>query len=64
MKLLCSYMKQQFKIYGGIKPENYMEWVLPKSEEMLRGLKPISPCQDFSAYSASFSHPNTFALDL
>ena len=28
------------KTYGGIKPDAYVEWFLPKSEQFLRVLKP------------------------
>lgn len=28
------------KTYGGIKPSQYVEWFLPKSEQFLRVLKP------------------------
>ena len=34
------YADQRKKTYGGIPPENYVEWFLPKSEQMLRTLKP------------------------
>ncbi len=34
------YADQRKNTYGGIKPDNYVEWFLPKSEEFLRVLKP------------------------
>jgi len=34
------YADNRMKTYGGIKPEKYVEWFLPISEEMLRVLKP------------------------
>jgi DNA modification methylase len=35
-----SYADQRKNTYGGIKPDNYVEWFIPKSEEFLRVLKP------------------------
>jgi len=34
------YADQRNGTYGGIKPDNYIEWFLPKSEQFLRVLKP------------------------
>ncbi len=34
------YADQRKETYGGIKPENYVEWFLPISTELLRVLKP------------------------
>ncbi|MBU2590630.1 MAG: site-specific DNA-methyltransferase [Nitrospinae bacterium] len=34
------YADQRVKTYGGIHPDSYVEWFLPKAEEMLRVLKP------------------------
>ena len=34
------YADSRDKTYGGIKPDNYVEWFLPRSEELLRVLKP------------------------
>lgn len=34
------YADSRSKTYGGIKPDNYVAWFLPKSAEMLRVLKP------------------------
>lgn len=34
------YADQRSKTYGGITPDNYVEWFLPVSEELLRVLKP------------------------
>lgn len=34
------YAKARMKTYGGIRPDDYVEWFLPKSEEFLRVLKP------------------------
>ncbi len=34
------YADRRKKTYGGIKPENYVEWFLPISNELLRVLKP------------------------
>ena len=34
------YADRRSKSYGGIKPEKYVEWFLPFSEELLRALKP------------------------
>jgi len=34
------YADQRKKTYGGIKPDKYVEWFLPKSEQFLRVLKP------------------------
>jgi len=34
------YADQRNGTYGGIKPENYISWFLPKSEQFLRVLKP------------------------
>lgn len=34
------YADQRSKTYGGIKPDKYVEWFLPRSKEFLRVLKP------------------------
>ena len=34
------YADQRKKTYGGIHPDSYVEWFLPKTEQMLRVLKP------------------------
>lgn len=34
------YADARKKTYGGIKPDDYVEWMLPKTEQMLRTLKP------------------------
>ena len=34
------YADQRISTYGGIKPENYVEWFLPIGEQLLRVLKP------------------------
>ena len=34
------YADQRKKTYGGIHPDDYVEWFLPKTEQMLRILKP------------------------
>lgn len=34
------YADSRDKTYGGIKPEEYVEWFLPRAEEFLRVLKP------------------------
>jgi len=34
------YADRRIHTYGGIKPENYVEWFLPRSEQFLRVLKP------------------------
>ena len=34
------YADSRKKTYGGIPPNKYVEWFLPKSEQMLRVLKP------------------------
>lgn len=34
------YADNRKKTYGGIHPDNYVEWFLPRSEEFLRVLKP------------------------
>jgi site-specific DNA-methyltransferase (adenine-specific) len=34
------YADRRTKTYGGIKPEKYVEWFLPRSEQFLRVLKP------------------------
>lgn len=34
------YADQRKKTYGGIHPDNYVEWFLPKTQQMLRVLKP------------------------
>ena len=34
------YADQRKRTYGGIHPDNYVEWFLPKTGEMLRVLKP------------------------
>lgn len=34
------YADSRAKTYGGIKADNYVEWFLPRSEELLRVLKP------------------------
>lgn len=34
------YADRRIPTYGGIKPEEYVEWFLPISEQLLRVLKP------------------------
>lgn len=34
------YADRRKNTYGGISPENYVEWFLPRSAEFLRVLKP------------------------
>jgi site-specific DNA-methyltransferase (adenine-specific) len=34
------YADQRKNTYGGIKPDQYADWFLPKSKEFLRVLKP------------------------
>ena len=34
------YADQRKKTYGGIRPDDYVDWFLPKTEQMLRVLKP------------------------
>ena len=34
------YADRRNKTYGGIKPDEYVEWFLPRSAEFLRVLKP------------------------
>jgi DNA modification methylase len=34
------YADQRAKTYGGIKPNNYVDWFLPKAEQFFRVLKP------------------------
>jgi DNA modification methylase len=34
------YADQRYNIYGGIKPDNYISWFLPKSKQFQRVLKP------------------------
>ncbi len=34
------YADQRSKTYGGIKPDKYVDWFFPRSEELLRVLKP------------------------
>ena len=34
------YADRREKTYGGIKPDKYVEWFLPKAEQFLRVLKP------------------------
>jgi DNA modification methylase len=34
------YADQRKKTYGGVHPDEYVEWFLPKTEQMLRVLKP------------------------
>lgn len=34
------YADQRTNTYGGVKPEHYVDWFLPKAEQLLRVLKP------------------------
>src|SRR5256885_17199537 len=34
------YADRRAKTYGGVKPEEYVAWFLPRSKEFLRVLKP------------------------
>lgn len=34
------YADQRKKTYGGIKPDNYVDWFMPKADQFLRVLKP------------------------
>ena len=34
------YADQRLQTYGGVKPDEYVDWFLPKSEQFLRVLNP------------------------
>ena len=34
------YANQRFSTYGGVKPDDYVEWFLPVADELQRVLKP------------------------
>jgi len=58
------YADRRKHTYGGIKPEKYVEWFLPKSEQFLRVLKPSGTFILNIKEKAENSERHTYVLEL
>jgi site-specific DNA-methyltransferase (adenine-specific) len=58
------YADRRIQTYGGIKPENYVEWFLPISEQLLRVLKPDGTFILNIKEKAENGERHTYVLDL
>ena len=58
------YADRRSKTYGGIKPEHYVEWFLPRSEQFLRVLKPTGSFVLNIKEKAENGERHTFVLEL
>ena len=58
------YADRRKHTYGGIKPENYVEWFLSKSEQFLRGLKQSVTFILNIKEKAENGERNTYVLEL
>lgn len=58
------YADRRMSTYGGIKPEKYVEWFLPISEELLRVLKPSGTFILNIKEKAENGERNTYVLEL
>lgn len=58
------YSDQRDKTYGGIHPDRYVKWFLPKSEELLRVLKPTGTFILNIKEKAVNGERHTYVLDL
>ncbi|GAB4201432.1 MAG: site-specific DNA-methyltransferase [Bacteroidia bacterium] len=58
------YADRRQQTYGGIKPEEYVQWFLPKSEQFLRILKPEGTFVLNIKEKAENGERHTYVLDL
>ncbi|HEY9206796.1 MAG TPA: site-specific DNA-methyltransferase [Candidatus Methanoperedens sp.] len=58
------YADRRIHTYGGIKPEDYVEWFLPISEQLLRTLKPSGTFILNIKEKAENGERHTYVLDL
>ena len=58
------YADRRVKTYGGIKPEEYVEWFLPRSEQFLRVLKPTGSFVLNIKEKAENGERHTYVLEL
>ncbi len=58
------YADRRIHTYGGIKPENYVEWFLPISEQLLRILKPTGTFILNIKEKAESGERHTYVLEL
>lgn len=58
------YADRRKNTYGGIAPENYVEWFLPRSEQFLRVLKPAGTFILNIKEKAENGERHTFVLEL
>lgn len=58
------YADRRVHTYGGIKPEQYVEWFLPRSEEFLRTLKPTGSFVLNIKEKAENGERHTYVLEL
>lgn len=58
------YADRRVQTYGGIKPEQYVEWFLPRSEQFLRVLKPTGSFVLNIKEKAENGERHTYVLEL
>lgn len=58
------YADRRKKTYGGVKPEDYVEWFLPISEQLLRILKPTGTFVLNIKEKAENGERNTYVIEL
>lgn len=58
------YADQRSKTYGGIKPDKYVEWFLPRSKELMRVLKPTGTFILNIKEKAGNGERHTYVLEL
>lgn len=58
------YADRRAKTYGGVRPENYVEWFLPRAAEFLRVLKPTGSFVLNIKEKAEKGERHTFVLEL
>lgn len=58
------YADRRAHTYGGVKPEQYVEWFLPRSEEFLRVLKPTGSFVLNIKEKAENGERHTYVLEL
>ena len=58
------YADRRIHTYGGIKPEQYVEWFLPRSEQFLRVLKPTGSFVLNIKEKAENGERHTYVLEL
>jgi len=58
------YADRRVQTYGGVKPEQYVEWFLPRSEQFLRVLKPTGSFVLNIKEKAENGERHTYVLEL